>query len=227
MIFRDVVWVLSAALVAAAPACRTDVPAQRPAAPAVAPEEEKEEADTDRDGVPDRTDVCPNDAEDKDGFEDADGCADLDNDQDRIFDAVDKCPNEPETYNGIADDDGCPDGRRVVPRLPMDAVIFDENSAKIHPSADAILDAIAATINGRSEFLPVTIAGHAAASEKNAPALAAARAEAIRRSLVEHGVPAEKIRVAPLGAGTTVCDQRDVTCHPRGVDIRFSGPRSR
>ncbi len=227
MIFRDVVCVLSAALVAAAPACRTDVPAQRPAAPAVALEDEKEEADTDRDGVPDRIDVCPNDAEDKDGFEDADGCADLDNDQDRIFDAVDKCPNEPETYNGIADDDGCPDGRRVVPRLPMDVVIFDESSATIHPSAAAILDAIAATINGRSESLPVTIAGHAAASERNAPALAAARAEAIRRSLVEHGVPAEKIRVAPFGAGTTVCDQRDVTCHPRGVDIRFSAPLPR
>ena len=226
MRFRDVVWVLSAALVAAAPACRTDVPAQRAAAPP-APDEEKEEADTDRDGVPDRTDVCPNDAEDKDGFEDADGCADLDNDQDRVFDAVDKCPNEPETYNGIADDDGCPDNRRRVPRLPMDAVIFDESSAKIHPSAEAIFDAIAATINGRSEFLPVTIAGHAAASEKNAPALAAARAEAIRRSLVGHGVPAEKIRVAPFGAETSICNQRDVTCHPRGVDIRLSGPRSR
>jgi hypothetical protein len=65
--------------------------------------------DSDRDGIPDARDQCPNEPEDKDGFQDEDGCPDPDNDGDGIPDAQDKCPNEPETFNGIDDDDGCPD----------------------------------------------------------------------------------------------------------------------
>ena len=65
--------------------------------------------DTDGDGIPDALDKCPNEPEDKDGFEDEDGCPDLDNDQDGIPDALDKCPNEPEDKDGFEDEDGCPD----------------------------------------------------------------------------------------------------------------------
>ena len=52
---------------------------------------------------------CPNEPEDRDGFDDEDGCPDLDNDQDGIPDAQDRCPNEPEDRDGFADQDGCPD----------------------------------------------------------------------------------------------------------------------
>jgi outer membrane protein OmpA-like peptidoglycan-associated protein len=65
--------------------------------------------DGDRDGVPDRVDRCPKDPEDKDGFEDGDGCPDPDNDRDGHNDTRDKCPNEPEDVDGFRDDDGCPD----------------------------------------------------------------------------------------------------------------------
>src|SRR6185312_14778808 len=65
--------------------------------------------DTDHDGIPDSADTCPNEAEDRDGFDDEDGCPDPDNDQDGIADAQDKCPNEPEDKDGFQDDDGCPD----------------------------------------------------------------------------------------------------------------------
>jgi outer membrane protein OmpA-like peptidoglycan-associated protein len=65
--------------------------------------------DTDGDGIPDALDKCPNEPEDKDGFEDEDGCPDLDNDHDGIPDALDKCPNEPEDKDGFEDEDGCPD----------------------------------------------------------------------------------------------------------------------
>ncbi|HVY49541.1 MAG TPA: hypothetical protein VHB21_26795, partial [Minicystis sp.] len=69
--------------------------------------------DSDGDGIPDARDKCPNEPEDKDGFQDADGCPDPDNDRDGIPDARDKCPNEPEDFNGFEDADGCPDrGRR-------------------------------------------------------------------------------------------------------------------
>ena len=65
--------------------------------------------DTDGDGIIDKLDKCPTEPEDKDGFEDADGCPDPDNDKDGILDKADKCPNEPEDKDGFEDEDGCPD----------------------------------------------------------------------------------------------------------------------
>ncbi|HEY1548917.1 MAG TPA: choice-of-anchor D domain-containing protein [Kofleriaceae bacterium] len=65
--------------------------------------------DADHDGIPDDVDRCPNEPEDKDGFQDADGCPDPDNDGDGIPDAKDKCPNEAEDKDGFQDADGCPD----------------------------------------------------------------------------------------------------------------------
>jgi hypothetical protein len=65
--------------------------------------------DSDGDGVPDDIDQCPDMPEDKDGFQDEDGCPDFDNDNDGIYDSQDQCPNEPEDFDGFQDADGCPD----------------------------------------------------------------------------------------------------------------------
>ena len=65
--------------------------------------------DSDVDGVLDRDDKCAGSREDKDGFEDEDGCLDPDNDGDRILDADDRCRDAAETVDGFKDDDGCPD----------------------------------------------------------------------------------------------------------------------
>ncbi len=94
--------------------------------------------DRDGDGVVDPLDKCVDQPEDKDGFQDDDGCPDLDNDNDGLLDSKDKCPNEagpiqnlgcpvtdkdgdglnddkdkcpeePEDKDGFQDDDGCPD----------------------------------------------------------------------------------------------------------------------
>lgn len=65
--------------------------------------------DRDHDGLDDRVDACPSEAEDRDGFMDDDGCVDPDNDGDGILDAKDGCDDEREDLDGFADDDGCPD----------------------------------------------------------------------------------------------------------------------
>ncbi len=65
--------------------------------------------DSDNDGIPDSIDKCPQVPEDKDGFEDLDGCPDYDNDKDGIADTLDACPDDPEDYDGFQDKDGCPD----------------------------------------------------------------------------------------------------------------------
>jgi large repetitive protein len=65
--------------------------------------------DVDHDGVPDDVDKCPIEPEDRDGFQDEDGCPDPDNDHDGIPDKTDKCPDEAEDKDGFQDADGCPD----------------------------------------------------------------------------------------------------------------------
>jgi OmpA-OmpF porin, OOP family len=95
-----------------------------------------EKTDKDGDGVPDALDRCSDQAEDKDGFQDEDGCPEVDNDSDGVLDTsdkcptvagpiqnlgcpdrdsdgvnddVDKCPEQAEDKDGFQDDDGCPD----------------------------------------------------------------------------------------------------------------------
>ncbi|RLB46044.1 MAG: hypothetical protein DRJ42_28555, partial [Deltaproteobacteria bacterium] len=74
--------------------------------------------DTDGDGIVDPEDQCPEEPEDVDGFEDADGCPDPDNDGDGILDVDDACPMEPEDFDEFRDEDGCPewdnDGDEIV-----------------------------------------------------------------------------------------------------------------
>jgi outer membrane protein OmpA-like peptidoglycan-associated protein len=77
--------------------------------------EEKEEDffisewDVDGDGIDNEADACSDQPEDRDGFEDEDGCPDNDNDQDGVIDGYDSCPMEAEDKDNFRDDDGCPD----------------------------------------------------------------------------------------------------------------------
>jgi hypothetical protein len=65
--------------------------------------------DEDGDGIDDGDDGCPSLAEDKDGFEDSDGCPEFDNDGDGVLDSEDRCPKGLEDLDRVADEDGCLD----------------------------------------------------------------------------------------------------------------------
>ncbi|MEZ4389808.1 MAG: OmpA family protein [Polyangiales bacterium] len=66
--------------------------------------------DRDGDGLVDPEDQCPDQPENYNGFQDADGCPDeLDSDGDGIADARDLCPLDPEDRDSYLDDDGCPE----------------------------------------------------------------------------------------------------------------------
>jgi len=103
-------------------------------------------ADPDGDGISGSADRCPNVAEDKDGFEDEDGCPDPDNDKDGIPDLRDKCPNEPEDKDGFEDEDGCPeldndkdginDPRDRCPNEPEDKDGFQDEDGCPDPDND-------------------------------------------------------------------------------------------
>jgi OOP family OmpA-OmpF porin len=105
--------------------------------------------DRDGDGIPDDIDKCPDEPEDKDGFQDDDGCPDPDNDNDGIPDIDDKCPNEPEDRDGDHDEDGCPevtdgdrdgdgipDSRDKCPDVPEDRDGFEDEDGCPDPDND-------------------------------------------------------------------------------------------
>ncbi|MBK9260482.1 MAG: OmpA family protein [Polyangiaceae bacterium] len=83
-----------------------------------------EVGDEDGDGVNDKKDQCPTIPEDKDGFEDDDGCLDDDNDQDGVPDEKDQCKDKQETINGFQDEDGCPD---ILPDRDKDNIADSED----------------------------------------------------------------------------------------------------
>ena len=161
-------------------------------------------ADNDHDGIPDSVDKCPDTPEDRDQFDDADGCPEPDNDHDRIPDRLDKCPNEPETYNGFEDEDGCPDRGRVVVTSAalevLDQIHFAKGKDAIEPASLPILDAVAATLRGHADIVKVEIGGHASDDEGEAWSLASRRASAVRAALIERGIDGKRLVIVPYGA---------------------------
>jgi hypothetical protein len=70
--------------------------------------------DRDHDGVRDGADACWREPEDRDGWDDSDGCPDVDDDGDGVDDADDHCPRQAEDHDGYRDADGCPEQEDVM-----------------------------------------------------------------------------------------------------------------
>jgi OOP family OmpA-OmpF porin len=65
--------------------------------------------DSDRDGIVDADDACPDLAEVLNGIDDKDGCPEVDSDHDGLLGSQDQCPAAAEDVDGFSDEDGCPD----------------------------------------------------------------------------------------------------------------------
>ena len=145
--------------------------------------------DPDKDGVEGAADRCPNDPEDRDGFEDTDGCPEPDNDGDRVLDTDDRCP----LVRGILQWDGC---RDVVVRI-----YFANNSARIQTASFKPLDDMAQVLSTNPVILGVRVEGHTddRGSRERNRRLSQSRAEAVRRYLVHRGIQADKIEAIGFG----------------------------
>lgn len=78
--------------------------------------------DRDGDGMLDNVDKCPDEPENYQGFEDADGCPDdPDTDGDGIADSKDTCVLVPEDKDAYLDDDGCPELDNDLDTVPDEA----------------------------------------------------------------------------------------------------------
>jgi outer membrane protein OmpA-like peptidoglycan-associated protein len=125
--------------------------------------------DDDRDGIVNYRDLCRDAPEDRDRFEDEDGCPDVDADRDGVLDGADRCSNEREDRDGHSDTDGCPDpdndGDGVADAVdacreaPEDLDGFEDADGCDEPDndRDGILDLVdscaleAETINGTTD----------------------------------------------------------------------------
>lgn len=101
----------------------------------------------DGDGVAREDDLCPDEAEDLDGFRDGDGCPDLDNDRDGVPDSRDLCPDSAEDPDGINDADGCIDpegqgffGKKIV--LAVEKLFSDEDGTELSEEARFLMRGI-------------------------------------------------------------------------------------
>jgi outer membrane protein OmpA-like peptidoglycan-associated protein/opacity protein-like surface antigen len=159
--------------------------------------------DRDGDGIPDNLDKCPDEPEDKDGFQDADGCPDPDNDNDGIPDTMDKCPNDPETKNGFQDADGCPD--EVIRELA--GIGFELDSAKIDAASAPILEA-AFKILSEYPQLSVEISGHTSSEGLAARNLdlSLRRAEAVKAWLIKRGIAEPRLLTVGHGSDKPIAD---------------------
>ncbi len=163
-------------------------PAVRPA-PTPTPTPTMTNLDADGDGVPLPQDLCPRELEDRDGFQDGDGCPEPDNDGDSIGDSIDRCAKDPETLNGYADGDGCPDAQHP----DLATVSFARGSASFTAESAALLDKTFQTLQANPSFR-IDLGGHSSSDESNR-GLSLQRAEAIRDYLIRRGIAAARLRV--------------------------------
>lgn len=146
--------------------------------------------DTDGDGIPDKDDNCP----DKAGPVKYQGCPDTDGDG--ISDDKDKCIDTP----GVAENDGCPI-RVVKGNITLDMVRFRSGTATINPATYAIIDAAIEALMA-DENAVIQLDGHAdnKGSGKFNNKLSWARATAVKRYMVKHGIAANRISIKGFGS---------------------------
>lgn len=186
------------------PPSRPEPLGEQPPRPTPAASAWSARSDSDGDGVLDMHDRCPNDPEDRDLFEDEDGCPDPDNDRDGILDRCDRCPNDPETYNGFDDADGCPDSQRVIVKPARIVIVqfvhFALGQHRFGAPSLPVVDATAEVLKEHPEIEVVAVIGHTSQDEQRPDLLSLRRAQEVRAALIQRGIDAD--RVVAFGAGS-------------------------
>jgi outer membrane protein OmpA-like peptidoglycan-associated protein len=128
------------------------------------------EPDRDADGIPDESDICIDDPETANGYEDDDGCPD----------------EVPKKLRGVT-------GK-------MDGITFETNSAKITPESKATLDDAVKTLeaNPRYDVEIVGHTDDTGDHDYNVR-LSQRRADSVKQYLVSHGVERERVEARGAG----------------------------
>jgi len=182
----------------------------------------------DGDNVSQSADLCPDEAEDIDGFNDGDGCPDEDNDSDGIADVKDLCPNRAEDSDGINDGDGCSESEEKG--LSGSRVVISQR--KMFSSTDdfAISDAGLFLTTGLVNWWrkngegAVCVLAHT--NNTGDPEVEQAEtdrwADIIAEELVGLGVPRSQIRAQGFGSRRPIVAPADFRAESLNVRIEFT-----
>jgi OmpA-OmpF porin, OOP family len=159
--------------------------------------------DTDKDDVFDDEDACVNDPGIRTTDPLTNGCPPpKDSDKDSIIDPEDACPQAPGPRDPDPKKNGCPAARVEQGQIKiLERVEFENNSAKIRPESDRILNAVLAVMKEHSEFTKLGVEGH---TDNRGGAghnldLSRRRAASVMKWLVDHGVAANRLSSKGLG----------------------------
>jgi OOP family OmpA-OmpF porin len=95
-----------------------------------------------------------------------------------------------------------PEADSCLGKARLRGAAFEEGSARLGPDELPVLDLIAQALNGACAGKAITIEGHVRASGEPGrdQQLSVARAEEVKRRLVERGVAAERLRTVGFGS---------------------------
>ncbi|WP_437661616.1 OmpA family protein [Sorangium sp. So ce1182] len=178
--------------------------------------------DMDADGLPDAIDFCPKEPGPADGNGTKPGCPVptapppppvTDADGDGLLDPDDACPREKGPASEDAAARGCP--KRV--RVQGDEVVLLEPVAwkglqalqpAIDPRSAPAVEELAAVIQDHPEWARIEVQAHTdgTGDKRFNQMISEARAEALRKGLVEKGVAAERLAAKGYGASKPIAD---------------------
>jgi len=173
-------------------------------------------ADSDHDGVGDGFDKCPNTPPGT--VVDVNGCPPAkDTDGDGVLDPQDRCPNTPTNTGRAIDQYGCLvlfDSTTNVPGTPRPTIIlkgvqFESGRSVLTASSYAVLDQVAASMNGNPE-IRIEIAGYtdSTGAKMMNLQLSMARAGAVRAYLARRGVSPGRMSARGFGASGYIASNK-------------------
>jgi OmpA-OmpF porin, OOP family len=159
--------------------------------------------DTDRDGIFDDEDACVNEPGVRTTDPTTNGCPlPKDSDKDTIFDPEDACPQTPGPRDPDPKKNGCPAARVEQGQIKiLERVEFENNSAKIRPESERILQAVLTVMTEHPEFTKLSVEGHTdnrGAAGHNLD-LSRRRAASVMKWLTDHGVAKSRLESKGLG----------------------------
>ena len=174
--------------------------------------------DSDGDGVLDRDDNCPK----VPGPKENKGCPDGDRDGDKVVDRLDRCPD----VFGDPDNEGCPRYKNIVVRDDKielrQKVLFATDKFQILGGSFEMLGEVADVLSRRPS-VQIRIEGHtdSRASRKHNMKLSQARADSVKRYLVNRGIDAARMDAVGFGPDRPIDDNRSTVGRENNRRVEF------
>lgn len=147
-----------------------------------------------------------------------------DSDGDGIRDRDDLCPSEA----GPKETKGCPTGKKVTIsadeyRILTQMIHFDFEKASLQPSAIPILETLASTLKAKPTIHKISVQGHTdfigTVAFNNW--LSQARAETVKKFLVDHGVEDERLETVGFGKSRPINEARTAAARAENRRVEF------